>query len=80
MEKSKVTITENEVKALRLLPDNLNISPTHFIRVQFEYLLDNVDALLAENKQLKVINKQLQENADSYLEMLTPYLEQDGII
>lgn len=80
MDKSKVTITENESKSLRLLPDNLNISPTHFIRVQFDYILDNIDALLAENKQLKVINKQLQENADSYLEMLTPYLEKDGII
>lgn len=78
--KSLVTITENESKNLRSLPDKLNIGPTHFIRVQFEYILDNVDALLAENKHLKKINKQLQENADSYLEMLTPYLEQDGII
>lgn len=51
--KSLVTITENESKNLRLLPDKLNIGPTHFIRVQFEYILDNVDALLAGNKHLK---------------------------
>jgi hypothetical protein len=35
---------------------------------------------MSENKQLRVINQQLQENADLYLETLTPYLEQDGII
>lgn len=80
MSKSLVTITENESKALRLLPDKLKLGDTSVIREKFIYLLDNIDALMSENKQLRVINQQLQENADSYLEMLTPYLEQDGII
>ena len=80
MSKSLVTITDNESKALRLLPDKLKLGDSSIIRDKFIYLLDNVDALLSENKQLREINQQLQENADSYLEMLTPYLEQDGII
>lgn len=80
MSKSLVTITENESKALRLLPDKLKLGDTSVIREKFIYLLDNIDALMSENKQLRVINQQLQENADLYLETLTPYLEQDGII
>ena len=80
MSKSLVTITENESKALRLLPDKLKLGDTSVIREKFIYLLDNIDALISENKQLRVINQALQENADLYLEMLTPYLEQDGII
>lgn len=80
MSKSLVTITDNESKALRLLPDKLKLGDTSIIRDKFIYLLDNIDALISENKQLRVINQQLQENADSYLEMLTPYLEKDGII
>jgi len=80
MSKSLVTITENESKALRLLPDKLKLGDTSVIREKFIYLLDNIDALMSENKQLRVINQQLQGNADLYLETLTPYLEQDGII
>lgn len=80
MSKSLVTITENESKALRLLPDKLKLGDTSVIREKFIYLLDNIDALMSENKQLRIINQQLQENADLYLETLTPYLEQDGII
>ena len=50
MSKSLVTITDNESKALRLLPDKLKLGDSSMIRDKFIYLLDNVDALLSENK------------------------------
>lgn len=68
-----VTITKDELESLRNLPDKVKLGESSIIREKFILLLDTVESLLKENAKAK-------ENAQMYLDMLTPYLEADGII